>query len=101
MVTLYLIEAQAKYSYSCSACGSSIPRGTIYFRHDPFPAARVYRGVKTSHWCRDCVVASNPGPKDSFTGRIRVPVIQVLSKSRGETEIADGLFAPVQVQLVP
>lgn len=100
MATLYLIETHAKTLYFCSACNKAIPRGTAYFRHDPHPSARQHRGQKTSHWCRDCIIASDPGLKDQVIGRLRIPAVRILASSSEQSEINEGLFAPVRVQIV-
>lgn len=79
MSTLYLIESKAAGTYLCAACGRAIPRGKQHYRHDPFPAARIHRGQKTTHWCLGCIAASNPGPPDKITGRLWIPTVRVLS----------------------
>ena len=96
-VTLYLIETRAKHNYTCPACHSLIPRGTSYFRHDPHPYARTHRGQKISHWCRQCIWASMPGPQDTITKRIRVPALQVLSQALDGSDLAH--VEPVRVEL--
>jgi len=98
--TLYLIETRARNDYTCSACRRRISRGTLYFRHDPFPAARMFRGQLTTHWCRECILASAPGPKELVTGRIRVPAVRVMNRSSSSVEKQLSLLAPLQVQLV-
>lgn len=55
---LYLIESRARDPFVCQACRRSFPRGVLRFRHDPYPAARLFRGEKVTHWCRECVLAS-------------------------------------------
>lgn len=96
MATLYLIESRAARTYLCAACGGRIPRGTQHFRHDPFPPARIHRGQKTSHWCYECILASNPGRPDPITRRLRVPVVQVLSASNsGEPRVQ-----PIRIDIV-
>ena len=37
----------------------------------------MYRSQPTTHWCRECILASDPDPKDSITGRIRIPVVNI------------------------
>jgi len=81
MATLYLIETRARKTYACGACQKVIRPGTIYFRHDPIAQARIHRGQKSSHWCFDCIIASNPGPKDGITGRLWVPAVKVSTPS--------------------
>lgn len=95
MAPLYLIETRARKMYACAACQRAIPPGTIYFRHDPYPSARMYRGQKTSHWCFDCITASDPGPKDSITGRLRIPAVRVFVPSR-----QPELLQPVKIEIV-
>jgi hypothetical protein len=95
--SLYLIETRAKNQYNCSACGQTIVRGMLHFRHDPFPYSRAYRGHKTSHWCKDCILAAAPYPKESITGRLRVPALAVVPQdgvvNRPELE-------PLRVELI-
>lgn len=79
--TLWLLETRAKNDYKCPACGGQIAKGSVHFRHDPHPFARTRRGQKITHWCRECIVASSPGSKDTITRRIRVPAFRVLSRS--------------------
>jgi predicted RNA-binding Zn-ribbon protein involved in translation (DUF1610 family) len=70
--TLWLLETRARSDYKCPACGGEIVKGSAHFRHDPHPYARTQRGQKITHWCRDCILASAPGQKDTITRRIRV-----------------------------
>jgi hypothetical protein len=79
---LYLLESQARYNYVCAGCGVVIPRGSSYFRHDPFPMARIHRQERTTHWCYRCVTSTDAN-RDRITGRIRVPIVQVLSPEAG------------------
>jgi len=95
--TLYLIETRARSEYTCPACRRRISRGTLHFRHDPFPAARIFRGEPTTHWCRECILASDPEPKDLITQRIRVPVFRVIRPIPDEQL---PLFVPLRVELV-
>lgn len=102
METLYLIETRAQRDYACPGCGEAIRRGSSHFRHDPHPAARQFRGKKTSHWCRECILNSDPGPKEFVTRRIRVPAVRVLREaSDGALRQAD-LFdsVPLRVELL-
>jgi hypothetical protein len=97
MQTLYLIESCARKEYVCPSCNKIIPRGVIYFRHDPHPFARQYRGHITSHWCRDCILSSHPIAKDKITGRIRIPVINVVGSSQSN----GGNQKPISLDLMP
>jgi hypothetical protein len=81
--TLYLLKTRARQAYICAACGASIVQGSAYFRHDPYPHARRYRGEPVTHWCYACVAAVGV-PKDLMTGRVRVPIVSVLSARSGE-----------------
>jgi len=95
MATLYLLETRAAKTYQCSGCGETISSGTMHFRHDPHPMARRHRGEKYSHWCRKCVMATNPGPKEAVTRRLFV--------QRADIQRADfklSLFDPVRIELV-
>ena len=95
MATLYLIESKAAGTHLCAACSGPIPRGTMHFRHDPFPAARIHRGEKTTHWCHKCIDSANPEPPDTITRRIRVPAVKVLSQSRFNQSIQ-----PVRIKII-
>lgn len=75
--TLYLIESRAQRDYVCPSCQRSIRQGSKHFRHDPFPAARFFRGQPTTHWCVDCIAATPGGQYDSITRRIRIPIVNV------------------------
>lgn len=100
MPSLYLIEAQARSDYRCSACQREIRRGTLYFRHDPYPMARRARQQVTTHWCRECIIASAPGPKDPV-GRLWVPAVRVLNRSSPPAEQQLLSFLnPLRVELV-
>lgn len=96
MSTLYLIQTRAAHSYTCAACGGSIGRGNLHFRHDPFPAARIFRGQRTTHWCCKCILASDPEPPDPITGRIRIPAIQVL----GASSSSQQTIQPIRIEVV-
>jgi hypothetical protein len=98
--TLYLIETRARGLYFCSACKRHIQVGTTYFRHDPHPSARRYRDQKTSHWCRECILASDPGPKEYVTGRIRVPALRVLGMSPNLQRPEPTLLEPLRIEVV-
>ena len=103
-MTLYLLETRAKNDYACAGCSREIPQGALHFRHDPFPAARIHRGQPVTHWCRACIMAASPGPKDSITRRIRIPIVRVINQpapvSDSDIQTDLPLFAPAQVQLV-
>ncbi|MFZ2444803.1 MAG: restriction endonuclease [Syntrophobacteraceae bacterium] len=95
MPTLYLIKTRARKTYSCSACQKIIHPGTIYFRHDPIAQAWMFRGQRTSHWCFDCITASDTGPRDPFSGRLRISAVRVTASS-SQSE----LVQPVQIEVV-
>lgn len=109
-IHLYLVETKARSTYVCPGCRQPIPKGATHFRHDPHPFARQFRGQPTTHWCRDCILASQPGSKDPV-GRIRIPAFRVLGRplsERGHVDLARGglvqsdlpLFRPLEIQLV-
>lgn len=70
---LYLIESRARSTYLCAGCGATIRTRSRYFRHDPIPQARLHRREQTTHWCRSCILDSDPPEPEPFTGRIRMP----------------------------
>jgi len=105
---LYLIETRAKKDYVCPSCHARIPRGARHFRHDPFPAGAFIRGEATTHWCYDCIMSSDPGPKDLTSGRLRVPAVQVKPSSTTQTlgtslldvQLELPLMNPLRIELI-
>jgi len=97
--TLYLLETRAAKTYQCSGCGETIQRGTMHFRHDPYPMARLYRGEKYSHWCSKCVMATNPGPKQQVTHRLYVRRADI-QPAHGSDLVQLSLFDPVRIKLI-
>jgi restriction endonuclease len=93
---LYLIEAKARSSYTCEACGTLIRSGKLYFRHDPFPRFMNPRGRRAprTHWCRECIHAAEPGLPDKITGRLLVPVVRVVGAR------TDPGFRPLRIEIV-
>jgi hypothetical protein len=100
MATLYLTEARARALYVCSSCQRHIARGSVYFRHDPAPYAHWARGQRSSRWCRQCIIASDPGEKDRYSGRIKVPAIRVLEANGQLVGPERSIFEPLRVELV-
>jgi hypothetical protein len=98
--TLYLIETRARRTYLCPACQQSIPKGTLHFRHDPHPRARIFRGEPTTHWCRECIRGSFPDSMDGITRRLRVPAVRVMSHSSVSGDLQLPLFNPIRIELV-
>src|SRR5216684_3738322 len=92
---LYLIEAKARYDYTCEACGILIGRGKFYFRHDPLPRYMNPRGRRPprTHWCRECVQAAEPGPPDKITGRLLIPIVRVVART-------DHAFRPLRIEIL-
>ena len=52
---LLLRESRARRPYSCAICSSLIPQRGRYFRDEPHPQARRYRGEEVRHLCVSCV----------------------------------------------
>lgn len=99
MATLYLLETRAAKTYACAGCGAVIARGALHFRHDPHPLARRHRGETYSHWCQECIRATNPGEKELITRRLFVDRKSV----RRDRQVGDQqqlLFEPVRVEIV-
>src|SRR3712207_5997329 len=96
--TLYLIETRARREYICPACRGRIIRGARHFRHDPHPYARLFRGQPTTHWCRECIIASDANPKEQTTGRIRVPTVRVMGQTAPTEDAQLSLWAPLRVE---
>lgn len=97
-ITLRLTQATAKNHYKCLSCGAQIRQGTAYFRHDPYPQARFLRGQPTTHWCRECVLASLP--EGIYSDRILVPALRVLGRPLTEREHAGLALHPVRIELI-
>jgi hypothetical protein len=97
-ITLRLTAANARAQYRCLGCGREIRKGVHYFRHDPYPQARSFRGQPTTHWCRECILASLPEgvPRGSFL----VPALHVLGRPLSEREHADLALRPIRVELI-
>jgi Restriction endonuclease len=94
-ITLYLLETRAKNDFVCPSCDKMIVRGTPHFRHDPIMYAQMHRGQRRSHWCRDCILACEPGPKEQITRRLRVPAARVMGRLYGGTAVE---LLPIRVQ---
>jgi hypothetical protein len=60
--------------------------------------ARWKRGLKITHWCRACIVAASPGPKEMPTRRLWVPAVRVMRRAI----VQEGLFTlePLRVELI-
>ena len=61
--------------------------------------ARRHRGATYSHWCQECVRATNPGEKELITRRLFVRSASV----RGAGQVNDqqrSLFEPLRVEVV-
>ncbi len=96
-ITLYLLETRAKSEYVCPACDKTILRGTAHFRHDPIMYAQMHRAQRRSHWCRECILACDPGPKEKITQRLRLPAFRVMTRSSKGTAIK---LLPIRVECV-
>ena len=96
-ITLYLRETRAKNDFVCPACDKTIIRGTPHFRHDPIMYAQMYRAQRRTHWCRECILACEPGPKDSITQKLRVPAVRVMGRLCNGTAVE---LLPIRLQYV-
>ena len=52
---LLLRESRASRPYSCATCSAAILRRSRYFRDEPHPYARMFRGEEVRHLCVHCV----------------------------------------------
>lgn len=100
--TLYLIQSRAQRDYRCPACQRIIRGGEQHFRHDPFPAAKIHRGVQTTHWCFECISRSPGAIRDGITGRIRMPIVNVQPSQLPRDSQQDDLplFRPLRVEFI-
>lgn len=87
--TLYLTESRARKGYTCQSCGEPIPRGSRYFRHNPYPHART-RGQQPSQWCFDCITR---------TPSVRDPVGRLLIRPAGLVEYFAEQHEKAQLRL--
>ena len=76
MRTLYIIRTRARGTYLCAECAQPIPRGTVYWRHDPHPHARRHRGEQTAHYCLKCIPDAHTDV--SGTLRVKAPAVALL-----------------------
>ena len=60
----------------------------------------MFRGQMTTHWCRECILASDPGPKELATQRIRVPAVHVMNRISPRVDTQLSFLSPLQVELV-
>jgi len=82
--TLYLVRSHAARDYICGACDRPIARGSEYFRHEPHPFARTFRGERRTHWCHDCIT-NTPSFRDQV-GRIWIrpsTLVRSVAEARG------------------
>jgi Restriction endonuclease len=99
LATLYLLETKAAKTYAREGCGNTIRRGERHFRHDPFIEARRHRGEKYTHWCRDCIMAANPGEPERPTQRLWVSKRAVLEAREREAK-RQQIVRPVRIELL-
>jgi hypothetical protein len=57
----------------------------------------MYRGEKTTHWCRRCILAAVATPKERVTNRFRVAALEVLSQGDGESRLLR--LEPLRVEM--
>jgi hypothetical protein len=99
--SLYLLETRAARDCTCEGCKRLVQKGEMHFRHDPFPPARIHRGLKVTHWCSECIAQANPGPKEMVTRRIRIPITHVRSANgAGDSDTDQSPWQPLQIALV-
>lgn len=55
----YLCPSHARQPYSCAECGADIRKRELYFRDEPHPRARYFRGVQVRHICAVCVLGEH------------------------------------------
>ena len=97
--TLYLVEIRARKTYVCAACGDLIRTGEAYFRHDPHPYARQYRGEMRTQWCRRCI-ESSPAQRHWPTDYLSVPALRVLRPGYESRSGSSEILEPVRVETV-
>ena len=95
----YLRASCARKPYRCAGCGADIRRGERYFRDEPHPRARVFRGAPVRHVCAVCVL----GEKDAVE---YLAPRQTQQDHNGQHRLPFGitpenlLFVPPRVHLV-
>jgi hypothetical protein len=99
LAELFLTLAKARYEYACGSCQRPIHRGSAYYRHDPYPSARMHRGEQRSHWCYECVSAAAP-VVDTISGRLRVSLSKLIGVSSPNFHEKDSILLPVHFEIV-
>lgn len=65
----YLYASSARNPYRCDGCGADIRRGERYFRDEPHPWGRRYRGQQARHLCAVCVLGEEDAAEYVRAGR--------------------------------
>jgi hypothetical protein len=73
--------------YECALCQSPIEKGQYYYRDDPHPMARKYRGQTARQICVHCVKSDAYINERASTGQLQLPFDEYVS-------------SPVRVELI-
>lgn len=92
---LRLERVRARGTYLCAVCGGAIPRRTVYWRCDPSPWGRRFRGEKARHYCMRCV----PDRNSHIRGRLTISAPAVVLIPQSDPSAAAEM-EPVSVRLV-
>jgi len=65
----YLYASCARNPYQCDGCGLDIGKGQRYFRDEPHPWGRRYRGQQIRHLCAVCVLGEEDAGEYLRAGR--------------------------------
>ena len=52
---VYVRESRARREYTCGYCASTIERGAVYYRREPYPSDKTRRGALVQQVCFACV----------------------------------------------
>jgi len=86
----YFRTSRARNLYNCAECGAEIRRRELYFRDEPHPRARYFRGIQVRHLCSVCVL----GEKDAARYQVKQLELPFESTSGGL------LYVPPRVELI-
>src|SRR5918998_4662502 len=95
---LLLRESRASRPYSCATCSAAIPRRSRYFRDEPHPYARMFRGEEVRHLCVHCVEGLEA--KNISIEKRLLPTPRQSDQSQLTLPLGEAVVRPTIVQLI-